>query len=263
MFAPLMVRLSLRKPSVVSLGQRSARLMLLVQGSGPAKRLRNGVSMAKVLMIHPDRCTGCRNCSLACSFRHEGQFRPAASRVHVYSWERKGFSVPMMCQQCDTASCVNVCPTGALHRAKGTTLVEYKRAKCIGCRMCTIACPFGNAVYDSVTEVDPQVRHLRRRSGVRAYCPSQALEFVDDNIATRSRKKVVREQIQECIPRGHDHVRMERHDSARQLDDRSDHRSKRRISRTPPCFSVRAAWATRSTSTRLIRKSIPSRRKTN
>ena len=27
--------------------------------------------MAKVLMIHPDKCTGCRNCELACSFEHE------------------------------------------------------------------------------------------------------------------------------------------------------------------------------------------------
>ena len=32
--------------------------------------------MAKVLMIHPDKCTGCKNCVLACSFRHEGTFRP-------------------------------------------------------------------------------------------------------------------------------------------------------------------------------------------
>jgi anaerobic carbon-monoxide dehydrogenase iron sulfur subunit len=140
-------------------------------------------------MIHPDRCTSCRNCSLACSFAHEGQFRPAATRVHVYTWERQGFSVPMMCQQCDDASRMKVCPTAALYRAKGTTLVAYDRARCIGCRMCTIACPFGNLTYDGVTESilkcdtcggDPQC--------VRA-CPSRALEFVEDAVATRARKK--------------------------------------------------------------------------
>ena len=79
--------------------------------------------MTKVLMIHPDKCTGCHNCSLACAYGHEGQFRPAGTRVHVYTWEREGFSVPMMCQQCDEASCMKVCPTGALHRAKGSALV--------------------------------------------------------------------------------------------------------------------------------------------
>ena len=146
--------------------------------------------MANVLMIHPDRCTGCRNCSLACSFRHEGQFRPAASRVHVYSWERKGFSVPTMCQQCDTAPCVNVCPTGALNRAKGTTLVAYKRANCIGCRMCTMACPFGAAVYDSVTETILKCDLCDGDPACVQFCPNQALEFVEDSIATRSRMKV-------------------------------------------------------------------------
>jgi carbon-monoxide dehydrogenase iron sulfur subunit len=47
--------------------------------------------MAKMLMISADKCTGCRNCELACSMHHEGAFRPDATRVHVYSWEREGF----------------------------------------------------------------------------------------------------------------------------------------------------------------------------
>ena len=124
--------------------------------------------MANVLMIHPDRCTGCRNCSLACSFRHEGQFRPAASRVHVYSWEREGFSVPTMCQQCDTAPCVNVCPTGALNRAKGT------HPGCLQAR--TVhwlphvhhGLPIRRCRLRRCHRNDPQVRPLRRRSGVRS-----------------------------------------------------------------------------------------------
>jgi len=56
--------------------------------------------MAKMLMIHADKCTGCRNSELACSMSHEGAFRLQATSVHVYTWEREGFSVPMMCQQC-------------------------------------------------------------------------------------------------------------------------------------------------------------------
>ena len=146
-------------------------------------------TMSKLLMIHPDRCTGCRNCSLACSFTHEGQFRPAATRVHVYTWERQGFSVPLMCQQCDDASCMKVCPTGALHRARGTTLVELERSRCIGCRMCTIACPFGAVTYDGVTESILKCDTCAGAPECVKACPVQALEFVDDAVSTRSRKK--------------------------------------------------------------------------
>jgi Fe-S-cluster-containing hydrogenase component 2 len=107
----------------------------------------------------------------------------------VYTWEREGFSVPMMCQQCDEASCMKVCPTGALHRAKGAEVVAYEKDKCIGCRMCTMACPFGNVTFDGPSgtvlkcdtcDGDPQC--------VR-FCPNKALEFVDDNLSTRNRKK--------------------------------------------------------------------------
>ena len=147
--------------------------------------------MSKVLMIHPDKCTGCKNCVLACGFKHEEQFRPAASRIHVFTWEREGFSVPLMCQQCDSAACMKVCPTAALFRTKGETLVEYDQAKCIGCRMCTIACPFGCAVYDGVTGSIIKCDTCDGDPACVKLCPSQALEFVDDNISTRSRKKAL------------------------------------------------------------------------
>ena len=47
--------------------------------------------MANVLMIHPDKCTGCRNCELACSFetRRRGSARGAA-RVHAYTLGTRG-----------------------------------------------------------------------------------------------------------------------------------------------------------------------------
>lgn len=57
-------------------------------------------AMAKVLMIHTDKCTGCQSCMLAaCIMKVISGWE---SRIHVYTWEREGFSVPMSCQQCDT-----------------------------------------------------------------------------------------------------------------------------------------------------------------
>ncbi len=113
----------------------------------------------------------------------------AASRIHVYTWEREGFSVPMMCQQCDTAACMKVCPTGALHRNLGELLVEFNKTKCIGCHMCTIACPFGNIVYDTYFGAPLKCDQCGGDPSCAKACPAHALEWVDDSISTRDRKK--------------------------------------------------------------------------
>ncbi|HEX2924634.1 MAG TPA: 4Fe-4S dicluster domain-containing protein [Chloroflexota bacterium] len=156
--------------------------------------------MTKVLMIHPDKCTGCRNCELACSFAHEGQFRPVATRVHAYTWEREGVSVPMMCQQCDDAACVKVCPTGAMHRSTTTPgLVEWDAKTCIRCRMCTVACPFGNAAYDAATSSILKCDTCKGNPECANFCPNGALEYVDDNAATRSRKKAFAAKFKEAF----------------------------------------------------------------
>ncbi len=155
--------------------------------------------MAKLIMIHPDKCTGCKNCVVACSYAKEKQFRPAAARVHVYSWEREGISVPMMCQQCNDAPCASVCPTGAMHRVTGSTLIEYDASKCIRCRMCVQACPFGNAVYDSVSDSILKCDTCDDNPSCVAACPVQAIEYVEENVATRSRKKAFATKFKEAF----------------------------------------------------------------
>ena len=155
--------------------------------------------MSKILMIHPDKCTGCNNCVLACSFHHEGVFRPSASRVHVYNWEREQISVPMMCQQCDNAPCINVCPTAAMHRNPESGVVEWDEAKCIRCRMCVQACPFGNAVYDSLTNKILKCDTCDGDPECVLACPNQALEFTEDTISTRSRKKAFATKFKEAF----------------------------------------------------------------
>ncbi len=155
--------------------------------------------MAKILMIHPEKCTGCKNCVLACSYEKEKRFRHAASRIHVFSWEREGFSVPMMCQQCNDAPCVSVCPTGAMHRSDGTTLIEYDVKKCIRCRMCVQACPFGNALYDSVTDSIIKCDTCAGEPACATACPVEAIVFVDENISTRSRKKAFAKKFKDAF----------------------------------------------------------------
>jgi molybdopterin-containing oxidoreductase family iron-sulfur binding subunit len=48
---------------------------------------------------------------------------------------------PMLCQHCESAPCVDVCPTGAsFRREDGVVLVD--KHTCIGCRYCMLACPY-------------------------------------------------------------------------------------------------------------------------
>jgi len=61
----------------------------------------------------------------------------------------EGISVPTTCEQCEDAPCVAVCPTSAMFNDPAMNRVGWEEAKCIGCRMCTLACPFGAVVYET------------------------------------------------------------------------------------------------------------------
>ena len=64
--------------------------------------------------------------------------------------------MPIMCQHCGNAQCVEVCPTGAsLKRADGIVLVD--KHLCIGCRYCVMACPFKarGFTHEEVKEPSP------------------------------------------------------------------------------------------------------------
>ena len=106
--------------------------------------------MQKQIVINIDRCTGCASCELACSFAHHGEFNPLKSRIHTTIFLEKAVAIPVVCYQCNDAWCARVCPSDAItvddDPEGGATLVTVHEDKCIGCRMCMEACPFGNVV---------------------------------------------------------------------------------------------------------------------
>ena len=145
--------------------------------------------MSKMLMIYPDRCTGCHNCELSCSFFHDREFRPHTARIKVSSWEMEGFSVPTACQQCEDAPCVAVCPTTAMHADPALGRVAWDEAKCIGCRMCTLACRFGAVVYETGKRRIVKCDLCDGNPECVAFCPTRTLEYVDETDAARARNK--------------------------------------------------------------------------
>ena len=70
--------------------------------------------MQKSLVIYPDKCTGCLQCEMACSYEGEGIFNPAKSRIKVFDFHDQGRFVPYTCTQCDEAWCLHACPVDAI-----------------------------------------------------------------------------------------------------------------------------------------------------
>jgi Fe-S-cluster-containing hydrogenase component 2 len=105
----------------------------------------------------------------------------------------------MLCQQCSDAACVTACPTGAMHRNADSSMIELDADTCIRCRMCTMACPFGNVLYDSLTDSIMKCDTCQGDPACVQMCPSDALEYVEDTVATRSRQKAFASKLKDAF----------------------------------------------------------------
>lgn len=133
----------------------------------------------KVLMINYEKCTGCRLCELVCAVKHDGKSNPVRSRIKVMKWEHEGLYVPMSCQQCQDAPCLNGCPVNAISRNEELGRVEVDYDVCIGCRTCVGVCPFGAMNFN---HIDRQVAKCDLCDGdpqCARFCEVKAVEYVE------------------------------------------------------------------------------------
>ena len=107
--------------------------------------------MQKSLHIDPGKCTGCLQCEMACSYDNTGTFNPSRSYIKVFTFHDEGRFAPYTCTQCDEAWCMHACPVDAISIDFSTGAKVISDDKCVGCKVCTIACPFGTVNYSQAT----------------------------------------------------------------------------------------------------------------
>lgn len=143
----------------------------------------------KVLIIDQKKCTGCRRCEMVCSVFHYGVSNPSRSRINVIKWEDVGFYLPMVCQHCEEAACMSVCPKNAIYRDEKFDRVMINYDLCIGCKMCVMACPFGAMGMDTKERNVMKCDYCDGDPQCVDFCDIKAIDYVEADKATLKRKR--------------------------------------------------------------------------
>jgi formate dehydrogenase iron-sulfur subunit len=149
------------------------------------------ISMSKGILYDATLCIDCKLCEKACAERNGLAYTEAIAAEEKQS-EHK-FTVVMadgdnymrrLCMNCQDPACASVCPVAALRKTADGPVV-YEESRCIGCRYCMIACPFGVPKYEW-NKILPRVRKCdmcadRVAAGLQTACaeacPTGATKF--------------------------------------------------------------------------------------
>ncbi len=133
------------------------------------------------MLVDLKRCIGCHTCTITC--KTENDTRPGIFWNQVLIEERgeypavSKYFLPRMCMHCENPSCVEVCPTGASAR-RDDGIVSIDEDKCIGCKYCMVACPYGarylnedkGGYYGAELIANEVIGYQRHKVGVVTKC---------------------------------------------------------------------------------------------
>lgn len=174
--------------------------------------------MSKAILTDVTKCNGCLECVSACKeANHLGMDVPRVwdknDGLSAENWtsiiaKPDNHYVRKQCRHCLEPACVSVCPVGALQKTDLGPVI-YDSGKCMGCRYCMMACPFGIPRYDwdkTVPHVEKCIMcYDRIREGKQPACteacPQKATIFGDRAELLKEAHKRIRENPGKYINR--------------------------------------------------------------
>lgn len=135
--------------------------------------------MAKALVMIAENCTNCSQCEMMCSYELTGAFNAPKSRINIFSFDKPDHFVPFTCTQCDEAWCMHACPVQAITQNPDTLAKVVSEERCIGCKVCTIACPYGTINYDFDSGKVTKCDLCGGEPACAKVCPQDAIHFID------------------------------------------------------------------------------------
>jgi Fe-S-cluster-containing dehydrogenase component/formate-dependent nitrite reductase membrane component NrfD len=149
------------------------------------------------------KCIGCHACTIACKSEHD--IPVGVNRCWVKTVEKgtfpdtRRFFLPVLCNQCEEAPCMNICPTGALFKRRDG-IVDLNGDSCIGCKACMAACPYDQLFIDPNTKTAEKCNFCANRIENKlepacvSVCPTQCRIFGDLDDPTSEVAQIVQRE---------------------------------------------------------------------
>jgi len=164
--------------------------------------------MAKMIAVNIEKCMGCKSCEFACAVAHSTTKNPESIikdgekpgyRITVEAYGRN--AIPVNCSHCEEAACMMACPTGAVYRNSDKEPVLFDKQRCIGCKMCLQACPFGVITVSldgkGILKCDLCAERLSKGQDPACVtsCPTGALRFIDEAEVNKEKRQKVASRL--------------------------------------------------------------------
>lgn len=139
-------------------------------------------------IVNSEKCIGCHSCEMAC--KNYYQLDPDIRWRKVYPLRDDVYEKPsrmymsLACNHCDSPQCLKVCPVNAYTKREDGIVIQ-RHERCIGCRMCVMACPYKVPQYNQRQKKAEKCHMCYQRQDNNEKpvcvkgCPLEAIEVVD------------------------------------------------------------------------------------